>query len=87
MRKKTAVQTTERRDDSRTQKSGLIAKRKNIQQSGTTKCALDNRSHRTTLRLSCRGLGTSRFMFSRSVDLSILSNQSNCTRLTASGAC
>ena len=53
MRKKTAVQTTERRADSPTQKSGLIAKGKNTQQSGTTKCALDNRSHRTALRFSC----------------------------------
>ena len=56
MRKKTAVQATERRDDSSSQKSGLIAREKNTQQSGTTESVLDNHSHRTTLQISCKRL-------------------------------
>jgi hypothetical protein len=59
MRKKTAKHATQRRADSHPQQSGLIAKGKNTQQSATTKSALDDRSHRTILRLSCRRLLTS----------------------------
>ncbi len=51
MRKKTAKHATKRRADSSPQQSGLIAKGKNTQQSATTESVLDNRSHRTTLRI------------------------------------
>jgi len=54
MWKKTAKQTTERRTHSPAKKSGLIAKGKGSQQSATTKSVLDNRSHRTTLQISCK---------------------------------
>jgi hypothetical protein len=53
MQKKTAKQTKQRRTDSPAKKSGLIAKEKNSQRSARTKSALDNRSHRTTLGISC----------------------------------
>jgi len=53
MRKKTAKQTTKRRTGSSPQHSGLIVKGKNPQRSTTTKSTLDNRSHRTGLRISC----------------------------------
>jgi len=53
MPKKTAKQTKKRRADSPPEQSGLIAKGKSSQQSARTECALDNRSHRTTLRISC----------------------------------
>ena len=87
MWKKTAKQTTERRTHSPAKKSGLIAKGKGSQQSATTKSVLDNRSHRTTLRLSCRRFRTSRCELGRAIDFTILSNQSNPRRLTASAAC
>ena len=53
MRKKTAVHATKRQADSPSKKSGLIAKGKTSQQSAMTESVLDNRSHRTTLRISC----------------------------------
>ncbi len=53
MRKKTAVHATKRQAGSPSKKSGLIAKEKNAEQSATTESVLDNRSHRTTLRISC----------------------------------
>ena len=60
MPKKTAKQTKKRRADSLPEQSGLIAKGKISQQSATTKSTLDNRSHRTTLQISCvRSLSTS----------------------------
>ena len=56
MRKKTAVHATKRQANSSSKKSGLIAKGKNSQQSGMTESVLDNRSHRTTLQISCKRL-------------------------------
>jgi hypothetical protein len=53
MRKKTAVHATKRQADSPTKKSGLIAKGKSSPQSAMTESVLDNRSHRTTLGISC----------------------------------
>jgi len=51
MRKKAAKQTTKRRTGSSPQHSGLIVKGKNPQRSTTTKSTLDDRSHRTALRV------------------------------------
>ena len=59
MQRKTAKQTTKRRIDSSPMQSGLIAKGKNAERSATTKCVLDNRSHRTTLQISCERKPTS----------------------------
>ena len=53
MRNKTVTPTDKHQQASPNKKQGLIAKGKNTQQSGTTESALDNRSHRTTLRISC----------------------------------
>jgi hypothetical protein len=53
MRKKTAKQTKQRRADLRPKQSGLIEKGKNSPRSARTKSVLDNRSHRTTLQISC----------------------------------
>jgi len=54
MRNKTATPTDKNQQVSPNKKQGLIAKGKNSQQSGTTESALDNRSHRTTLQISCK---------------------------------
>ena len=51
MRNKTVTPTDKHQQASPNKKQGLIAKGKNTQQSGTTESALDNRSHRTTLRI------------------------------------
>ncbi len=71
MQKKTAKHATKRRADSSPQQSGLIAKGTNAQQSGTTKCVLDNRSHRTTLRISCERWLTSCNNVSVIIDLTV----------------
>ena len=47
MRKKTAAPTRKHQQASSPQQSGLIAGTNNAPQSGTPRCALDNRSHRT----------------------------------------
>ncbi len=52
-KKKTAPRTQKRPTASSPQQSGLIATGKHAQQSATTRCALDNRSHRTSLRFGC----------------------------------
>jgi hypothetical protein len=53
MREKTAAPADKNQQVSPNKNQGLIAKGKNTQQSGTTESALDNRSHRTTLQMSC----------------------------------
>ena len=53
MRKQTAPRTRKYRKASSPQQSGLIAEGTTAQQSAVARCALDNRSHRTTLRISC----------------------------------
>jgi hypothetical protein len=87
MQKKTAKQATERRTDSPAKKSGLIAKGKNSKRSARTKSVLDNRSHRTDMRLSCGRPLTGHSELSRIIDLTIRSNQSNRDRPPASAAC
>ena len=87
MRKKTAKQTTKRQTDPSLYESGLIAKGKNSQQSATTESVLDNRSHRTTLQISCERSP------SQLLDKSIISDLTMRTillfpqRSTASFAC
>ena len=53
MRKKTAPRTRKHQAASSPKQSGLIAREKNATQSAVTKCALDNRFHRTDLPISC----------------------------------
>ncbi len=53
MRKKTALRTRKHRKPWPSKKLGLIAREKNAKQSAVTKSALDNRFHRTALRISC----------------------------------
>jgi hypothetical protein len=50
-KKKTAPRTRQHRQASPPQQSGLIAGETNTSQSAETRCALDNRSHRTSLVL------------------------------------
>jgi len=53
MRTKTALQNPGNPKASPNQPSGLIAKGQQPGESAQEKCALDNRSHRTTLQISC----------------------------------
>jgi len=87
MPKKTAKQTKKRRADSPTDQSGLIAKGKNSQRSARTKSVLDNRSHRTTLRISCRRPLTSCTKRSVIWGIAMRSYQLLPPRLAASFAC
>ena len=58
MRKRTAPRTRQRQlpASSPKQTAGLIARKKNPSRSAGSACALDNRSHRTTLRFSCEAV-------------------------------
>ena len=76
MRKKAAKQTTRRRTGSSPKQSGLIAKGKQPQRSATTKSTLDNRSHRTSLRITCRRLLTRCIVLSVIRDLAMLTTNS-----------
>ena len=51
MRKKTAPQIRKNRETSSRKPSGLIAQDLSAPQSATLDCVLDNRSHRTSIRL------------------------------------
>jgi hypothetical protein len=75
MRKKTAKRTSQRRTGSPAKKSGLIAKGKNSQRPARTKSALDNRSNRTSLQVSCERRLTSCNTASALIDLTVLTNQ------------
>ena len=75
MLKKTALHATKCQADSPSKKSGLIAKGKNSQQSGTTESALDNRSHRTTLHISCEHKSSSGKRSTVSCNLTMHTNQ------------
>ena len=57
MRKQAAPKTRQGRSVAPRQTSGLIAREKDTPQSAALGSALDNRSHRTTLRLSCPAAG------------------------------
>jgi hypothetical protein len=87
MRKKTAVHATKRQADSPTKKSGLIAKGKNSPQSAMTESVLDNRSHRTTLGISCVRLLTSCKKRSVIYHSAVRSYQLLPPRMSASCAC
>ena len=60
MRKQTAPQTGKNRKASSRKQSGLIAQGPNAPQSARVNSVLDNRSHRTELRLSCGRLARRR---------------------------
>ena len=77
MRKKTAPSTREHRTASISRQSGLIAKGENDKQSAMDKCALDNRSHRT----SCASVAAAHIPRARMTDIRAADN---CMRLLGS---
>jgi len=87
MRNKTVTPTDKHQQASPNKKQGLIAKGKNTQQSGTTESALDNRSHRTTLQISCERTLSQLLDIPEVIDVTMRTNRSFPQRLTASFAC
>ena len=86
MRKKAAKQTTKRRTGSSPEHSGLIAKGKSSRQSAGTKSALDNRSHRTTLQISCKRTRIQLLHDRDFIDVTMRANRLLPRRLTTSFA-
>ena len=87
MRKKTVPKSRQGRSVAPTQPSGLIARGKSSLQSGVGECALDNRSHRTTLRISCRRTPFPLLDAFTVADVTVRTNQLFPKRLPASCAC
>ena len=87
MRKKTAVHAKKCQADSPSKKSGLIAKGKSSQQSAMTESVLDNRSHRTTLQISCKRAPSQFLDAHEFIDITMRKNRQLPQRLTASFAC
>ena len=84
MPKKTERRTKKRTADSLPEQSGLIAKGKNSQQSARTESALDNRSHRTSLGISCMRPVASRKNRSVICSISMRTYQPLLPRMSAS---
>ena len=87
MRNKTVTPTDKHQQASPNKKQGLIAKGKNTQQSGTTESALDNRSHRTTLQISCKRTPSQLLDALITIDVNMRTIRLLPQRLTASFAC